>query len=333
MFNIDALKENLQKQLDADQRRIATTRTDTGYRRVKGPAGSGKSLTLAARAAVLAFSGKKVLVCSYNITLLGQLSTFVEKFIPPEVAQRITFINFHAWCRDVCRQTGNRRRYDQLWDSKDQGIYTEDAVFGSTEDAVFGFLIPQLVSDIYQTDSQSLPYYDAILVDEGQDFHINWWQTLRQAIVEGGEMLLVADMTQNVHGTAQAWTDKAMLDCGFSGDWGKLKKSYRLPNSIIPILYDFLTRFPCDGEDDLPEVSGQTNLFDKFRWVQVSWGPSVVDTCIGEIERFYNTPDIPTVYFLSGRKIGMHVVSGLKQGDWKSLIHTVRIGVSPTAKR
>lgn len=66
--------------LNADQQRIATTRTRTGYRRVRGPAGCGKSLALAARASQLAGEGKDVLVVSFNITLLHYLRDLAVRY-------------------------------------------------------------------------------------------------------------------------------------------------------------------------------------------------------------------------------------------------------------
>ena len=63
--------------LDTNQRSLAETRTDTGYRRIKGPAGSGKSLVLAARAARLANEGKSVLVATFNITLWHYLRDLI----------------------------------------------------------------------------------------------------------------------------------------------------------------------------------------------------------------------------------------------------------------
>jgi hypothetical protein len=59
--------------LDSNQRDLASTRTTSGYRRIRGPAGSGKSVVLAARAARLSNEGKRTLVVSYNITLLHYL--------------------------------------------------------------------------------------------------------------------------------------------------------------------------------------------------------------------------------------------------------------------
>jgi hypothetical protein len=34
-----------------------------------------------------------------------------------------------------------------------------------------------------------------------------------------GEMVLVADKTQDVYGTAGVWTDEAMSNSGFRGQW------------------------------------------------------------------------------------------------------------------
>ena len=302
MFNNDVLETQLKNQLDPQQYTIATTRTETGYRRVRGPAGSGKSLTLAGRAAMLACEGKRVLVCSYNIALLNYFSDLVEQFINPLPSQ-ITFDHFHSWCKDVCVKTGYLDDYYKLWDY-------------SSEERL-NYHMAELVTVIYDNPSNnsSVPRYDAILVDEGHDFRILWWQTLRKAVVQGGEMLLVADKTQNIHDTAQAWTDQAMNDCGFTGPWLTLSGSYRLPARIIPILEDFLERFPYDGEIDIPppKAAEQTDLFDEFRWVQVPTWKSPLNACIEEVERLYNDPEIPSVCFLSETDIGMDFVEDFKQ--------------------
>ena len=302
MYNIESLADALKNQLDQQQHTIATTRTETGYRRVKGPAGSGKSLALAGRAAKLVSEGKRVLVCSYNISLLNYLSDLVGQFINPLPAQ-ITCEHFHSWCKNVCETTGYEADYYKLWD------------YPAEERLVYR--MSELVSNIYDNPSNNsnVPRYDAILVDEGHDFRIFWWQTLRKAVIQGGEMLLVADKTQNIHGTAQAWTEERMKDCGFSGDWMQLRNSYRLPARIIPILEDFSRRFPYDGEIDIPppKASERTDLFDKFRWIQVPQWKSPVDACLEEVERLGNDPEIPSVCFLSEKNIGMPLVNEFKQ--------------------
>ena len=45
--------------------------------------------------------------------------------------------------------------------------------------------------------------YDAILLDEGQDFNPLWWKALRLVLKEGGEMVMAADVTQDIYGTTR----------------------------------------------------------------------------------------------------------------------------------
>ena len=307
--SIANLDNNLRKQLDVDQYQVATTRTERGYRRVKGPAGSGKSLALAARAAMLASEGKRVLVCTFNITLHNYLRDIVEQLVSQQISRQIIFTNFHAWCKGVCEDSGLMDAYNKLWED-----YTKKVVWEQG--------MAELVSEIYDNPSDSFipPTYDAILVDEGQDYRVPWWQTLRKAIVKDGEMLLVADMTQNIHGTAQAWTEETMLglSCGFTGPWMTLsERSYRLPASLIPVLEEFVRQFPYDGEKDIPDHRqfNQADALHKYRWLQVSSWEAVVDACVKEIECLWNDPDISTVYFLSEKELGMKVVNKFEQKE------------------
>lgn len=307
MYSSDDWRDYLTEKFafDDQQLRIATDPPSvTKFRRVKGTAGSGKSLALAARAAVLASQGKRVLVCSFNISLLNYLKDdLVKQFINP-LPPQITFMHFHSWCRFVCSETGSMDDYNQLWDYP-----TEERL---------NYRMAELVSGLYKSRTPNLPTYDAILLDEGHDFKIDWWITMREAIVQDGEALFVCDKTQNIHGTAQAWTEQRMGGCGFTGAWMNLRRSYRLTNSIIPILEDFYNQFPYQVGDegpDLPEPdpSVATDLFDRLRWVQVPIGESAVDACIKVIEGLYDDPDIPSLHFLSGMKVGKLVVEEFRR--------------------
>ena len=113
--------------LNLDQQEVARVRTASGYRRVKGPAGSGKSLALAARAAELASQEKHVLVCTFNITLVNYLRDLVSRYIQTRIGQRktrrkvvrrrIDFRHFHGWCKWVCMNAGLEveEEYSSLW--------------------------------------------------------------------------------------------------------------------------------------------------------------------------------------------------------------------------
>jgi len=87
--------------LSKEQEHLATTRTETGYRRIKGPAGSGKSAVLAARAAELVEAGEEVLIITFNITLRNYLQDLAVRR-SPRARRDATWLNFHDWCKRVC---------------------------------------------------------------------------------------------------------------------------------------------------------------------------------------------------------------------------------------
>ena len=288
--------------LNTRQRIIERTRTTKRYRRIKGPAGSGKSVALAARAAWLASEGKHVLVVCFNITLLNYLRDLTVRYAAPRsvIRQQVDFLSFHRWCKRICLDTGSKKLYDELWASSSVGDDLDP-------DPVLRDELASLVMRLYREDADgSMPAYDAILVDEGQDFHVSWWQTLRCALKPGGEMVLVADKTQDVYGTAAAWTDRVMEGAGFAGKWRELKTSYRLPPVAVAAVRTFAEQFLTDHEIDVPEVErgDQMEMFPvELRWLQVLRPSDVLAACDSELRRMMTRlrgdTAIPDIIFLS----------------------------------
>lgn len=259
--------------LDANQRDLASTRTASGYRRIRGPAGSGKSAVLAARAARLSNEGKRTLVVSYNITLLHYLRDLCSR---AGIGRRndITWINFHALCKRLAIALGLESTYDAKW--KDHFELGFDAFVD----------IPQMLFDVVSSGEAPLRLYDAVLVDEGQDFDPLWWQLLRRLCRPDGEMVLVADTTQDVYGKARLWTDQAMIGAGFSGRWNELPCSYRMPRPLLDLAAQFARAFlPAEGL--IAPSSPQGELAAEpchLRWVQVD-SEAVCQTCVDEALR------------------------------------------------
>lgn len=257
--------------LDRNQRNLAESRTKSGYRRIKGPAGSGKSLVIATRAAKLAKEGKSVLVATFNITLWHYLRDLIVRDLDaPEQLRNIRFTNFHHWCKLACHEAGWKKRYEALWKS------------GREED-VLNIGLPRLASAAI--DQPGATKYDAILVDEGQDYRPLWWNILRKACNREGEMLLVADATQDIYGTAGSWTDDVMTGAGFpGGQWAQLSVSYRLPPDALDHARRFASQFLPRKLVDLPEQDqGALDLFPcQLRWVQCD-PESAQDTCVDEV--------------------------------------------------
>lgn len=314
--------------LDEQQKMLASTRTKTGYRRIKGPAGTGKSLVLAARAAELASEGKSILVVCYNITLLNYLRDFAVRHSASRntIRRKVAFLHFHGWCKwRVCyNDEEHYQKYKNLWAS----LFSDSDESKDAEQepsSVLDEKLPKLVQSLYKnTDSNDLlPQYDAILVDEGQDFLPSWQQTLRCALVDGGEMVMVADKTQNIYSTAATWTEDVMKKAGFTGRWTELKTSYRLPSSVIPIVRAFAREFLGKEEIDVPSLEEKDQQKElkptKLRWIQVRSNDQDRNAriCARELTRMMkelppNTA-VTDITFLSNRNIGRKVVKRLKE--------------------
>ncbi|WP_259672131.1 nuclease-related domain-containing DEAD/DEAH box helicase [Rhizobium sp. NZLR8] len=254
-----AATQRLPLMLDRNQQNLADTRTETGYRRIKGPAGSGKSLVLGARAAKLANEGKEVLIVTFNITLWHYLRDIIVRGLNnPQNIRNVELTHFHLWCKHTCYGAGFDDRYDALW--------TEDEK--QSQKKHMDVTLPMLTLEASQTPDAKR--YDAILVDEGQDYLPLWWDVLRQSCKQKGEMLLVADATQDIYGTVEAWTDDVMKGAGFGGRWAQLSASYRLPPDVMGLARKFAETFLPAERIDLPEPEqGSFDLYPShLSWVQ-----------------------------------------------------------------
>lgn len=312
--------------LDARQRELAESRTKTGYRRIKGPAGSGKSLVLAARAARLANEGRSVLVATFNITLWHYLRDLIVRDLDaPHLARNIQFTHFHLWCKHTCCEVGWEKRYDAVWKPFAEAQLKQQKQ--QIREDILNSWLPLLADEAVQHPDTKR--YDAILVDEAQDYQPLWWNVLRKACVENGERLLVADATQDVYDTARAWTDEVMSGAGFPGGrWAELRISYRLPPRALSMARDFAETYLPEDSVDLPEPEqGSLDLYPcHLRWVQCD--RNVADrVCFEEIESLMKLTgtkglaNADITVLASEKKSGAEVVRRLDEQDIR-VVHT-----------
>jgi hypothetical protein len=146
---------------------------------VRGGAGTGKTLLIVARARALAAAGKRVLVLCFNRPLAAYLAD--------ELAGNgglVTAANFHAYCLDLVREAGAAEPDPQAagyWDR-----LLPDAALGAIGD--------------YE------PRYDAILVDESQDFLAEWWLLIESLLADDADAQLhvFGDDRQDIYGRDNA---------------------------------------------------------------------------------------------------------------------------------
>lgn len=249
--------------LTGQQQKWVHNKSKARFRKIKGPAGSGKTLVLAGRANELATQGKDVLVVTFNITILNFIRDNVVRFGRGKMLDRITFLHFHGWAKRVLYQTGNSGMWKEAWDHQGETLPHD--------------LEQVLAKAMKKCEEQDLPFkmYDALLVDEGQDFEASWWEVLKRMVRPGGERLLVADRTQDIYGkqsSRSGWTDGQMEGAGFRGKWAQLKENRRMPSDYVSRIHDFAAIFVSDGaECDLPSpTKDQTEVPTQTRWVQTT---------------------------------------------------------------
>ena len=138
---------------------------------ISGFAGSGKTMLALEKAVRLERQGFRVLLVCYNSHLAQDLRARVSWGI------NLFIYHFHDLCMKIAQETG-----------------MEEIVNAVRNDEYFRTVLPQALRGSAQRrrviSPASLPQtYNAILVDEGQDFYEEWWSALQELFPQGQENL------------------------------------------------------------------------------------------------------------------------------------------------
>ncbi|MFZ2865107.1 MAG: NERD domain-containing protein [Ignavibacteriaceae bacterium] len=138
---------------------------------VKGCAGSGKTVMAVKKAKQLASQGKKVLLLCYNVMLSENLA-FETKDYP-----NITAKTFHNFCGFEIDKAG-----------LETGPAATTADFFQRE-------LPEKFMELLEKHSIK---FDAVIVDEGQDFKEDYWISISELVKEDGHFYVFYDPDQNI---------------------------------------------------------------------------------------------------------------------------------------
>ena len=137
-----------------------------------GCAGSGKTIMAIKKAKQLADQGKKVLLLCYNQLLAKYLKNSVAEY--PEI-QAVAFFDF---CIELL----------QIPDEKLEGCKTHPQLYSN--------LLPKFLRTYI---AKTCLYYDAVIVDEGQDFTKEAWDVISLLPEENGYFYVFYDENQNIY--------------------------------------------------------------------------------------------------------------------------------------
>lgn len=204
----------IEVKLNQQQKNLIEHKPNT-WQRARGVAGSGKTFVIARRAANIASNGLRVLVVCYNKTLKNYIKFQIQK----------AYENFYWDCIDIL----HFHDFIGHFVGENDGDISFETPFDEWESKIIGQANQILRNDENRKQRQ----YDAILIDEAQDFKKEWFDLLTKFLSENNEILLMADDKQNVYERHISW----LVDMkGFSGRWNELKASIRqqeLPDIII----------------------------------------------------------------------------------------------------
>ncbi len=211
--------------LDHHQEALAR-KYDGGHRILKGPSGCGKTLILVHKALFLLCYNPAVtsiLFVCFNITLVRYIKRMLAQKQVPMGENGVSVMHFYELCDRV---TGDKVDYE----GQDQDYY-------------------QIVLDDATENSKTYRKYDAILIDEGQDFSDDMFTVVMNLLNPATDILTIAlDEKQNIYSRTRNWKE---LGIHARGRTHTIKYIYRSTNELT----EFAACFAVDDEET-PE-SGQ----------------------------------------------------------------------------
>lgn len=209
-FQQSLQQRSVRQELDQEQKR-AKNFSLNGHALIRGVAGSGKSLILKQRAQQLIEQGfERVLVLTYNRFMQGWLNDELSRKAPDCLDCR----TFHAWA-------WHEFRYEYDWDPEQTARQ-------------------QIVDRAARSDLR----YQAILIDEAQDFYDEWFLALQKVLdPETNSLLFVYDNTQSIYGSSRLrksdWTWKN-LGIEVAGRSQIFDLNYRNSPEILETAWKFI---------------------------------------------------------------------------------------------
>ncbi len=295
-----------------------------------GCAGSGKTMLAAEKASRLARQGFRVLLTCFNRHLAADLRARLKP------RPNLEIVNFHALCYDLAQRAGvlpvrrnDRRFFDQQ--------------------------LPEALMDA--ADALDIRY-DAVIVDEGQDFHEDWWIPLQTLLHDPDHGILYIFFddnqrlyarpstfpiqqepysltvncrnTRNIHQIVVKFYEAEVTPAA-RGPLGRPVEviSYEDPRSLWPTLQDVLRRLTADEQVPTSEIVVLTpRALSKSRLLDgsASGGPQLTDTWPPSPGRVYCT----TIYDFKGLERAVVILADIRRWppEWDEMVRLLYVGCS-----
>lgn len=245
------------KLLDREQIKLAHE-LGSGHRIFYGVAGSGKTILLTARAKYLSRKHQDwdIIVLCYNKIL----SMYLEDLIRPEELGNVEVSTFHSFARRMIKNCDVE--YSATYDTLMETYKEQDKL-----DEFYSRICPELL--MKACDDVNPKCFNAILIDEGQDFEADWFRAILKLLnPKTNSLMITLDGLQGIYARKKIrW---AHLGIDARGRVTKFRRSYRNAKEIGEAALKVLPKTMLEliqSDDDFLETeeflgsSGKYNVF------------------------------------------------------------------------
>ena len=220
------------KEIAYEKKQIQFSESKSTHEKIKGVAGSGKTVVLAKRA-VNAHKrhGERVLIMTYNLTLRSYIHDKIS-----DVREEFSWGQFYI------------TNYHQLISQTMNQLNIEFDVSKNTHKETISQILDQKYYsniNLFSSRETEIPRYKTILIDEIQDYKPEWIKIIREHFLEeDGEMVLFGDEKQNIYERQLDEEKSTKIVQGF-GRWKRLTKSIRHDGNskILKLAKEFQSNF------------------------------------------------------------------------------------------
>jgi len=217
------------------KRQDELTVSQAEHKKIRGAAGSGKTMVLAKRA-VNAHKrhGKAVLILTFNLALKNYIHDNISDVRENFKWDNFKIINYHQFFKS---------------EANNHNLHVTD--LSTFDDETF-----------FDCVKNKIEKFETILIDEIQDYKTTWIRLVKEYFLEGnGELIVFGDEKQNIYDNELDKDHKP--NTTIMGRWNELKESYRMGSMMANIASEFQKTFFIDKyETELIEIYKRQGAFD-----------------------------------------------------------------------